>query len=324
MRTGESMVKIYHGYGHTENMVVYGHVLRNKRASTAVYKNIFTNIINMLRLFMVQPLAFEKVQLNWAGQLIETQTADDGFFKLEWSSATHVPAGLHEVTIRHVKADGNIVSTGTGHVYVPHVTQFAFISDIDDTVLVSYSATILKRLRELLFKGPEQRRAFDDVAVHYKQLSLAHTEPGTPNPFFYVSSSEWNLYDHLVHFFRVKKLPEGAFLLSQLKRLHQLIFTGKTKHEGKLVRIIRIMEAFPLQQFVLLGDSSQQDIFIYEKIITHYPGKIHAVYIRDVRNSKTAAVLRIMETLQAKGIKTCFFKSSRAAIAHSKKIGLIE
>src|SRR5205814_145836 len=92
---------------------------------------------------------------------------------------------------------------------------------------------------------------------------LFSVRPGTksnkPNPFFYISSSEWNLYDFIVEFARKNEMPAGIYLLNQLKRFTQLLKTGQGKHSGKFTRIVRIMEAFPRLRFILLGDSSQQD-----------------------------------------------------------------
>ena len=83
------------------------------------------------------------------------------------------------------------------------------------------------------------------------------------------------------------------------------------------------MEAFPNQKFVLLGDSSQQDPVIYKSIVAHFPGRIHAVYIRDIYKKKSQSVQQILLTLEETGIPCCFFTHSAEAILHSKKIGLI-
>lgn len=99
--------------------------------------------------------------------------------------------------------------------------------------------------------------------------------------------------------------------------------TGKTGHEGKLLRIMRIIDAFPNQKFVFLGDNSQMDPEIYYKIAEKYGKNVIAVYIRNVRKSKIFATQEILNKLEQKNISTCLFVHSEDAIAHSKKIGLI-
>lgn len=324
MMNNSSSVKVYHGYGHAHNLVVYGHVFSSKARFSQVYSNnFFVNIIHLIRLFIVKPAPFVRVRLNFEGQLVNQTTEYDGFFKFEWKAAQDLPAGWHGVTVEALDEQDHVLAKGSGAVYVPHITQYAFISDIDDTVMVSHSASIGRRLRELLIKNPRTRKTFPDAQTHYQLLARSHTSASQPNPFFYVSSSEWNLYDYLVEIFRFNRLPEGAFLLNQIKRWTDLLKTGKTGHEGKLLRVMRILDAFPNQKFVFFGDNSQQDPMIYATIAEKYPANIEAVYIRNIRKEKELLALAMLEKIAAKGIRTCLFNDSNEAILHSRKIGLI-
>ncbi|AXY78701.1 DUF2183 domain-containing protein [Paraflavitalea soli] len=321
---GDINVKVYHGYGHTHNLVLYGHVFKNKAVVQKQYTTrVFTNIIHLLRLFFVKPLLRVKVRLYWQDESFETLTEDDGFFKFEWQSGQEITAGWHPVKVACIGKEEEVVATGEGKVYVPHSTQYIFISDIDDTVMVSYSATRFRRLRELLIRNPRTRQQFAKVSDWYGRLANAHTHAATPNPFFYVSSSEWNLYDYLLEFFRFNKLPEGIFLLNQIKRWYQLFSTGKTKHAGKLLRIARILDVFPKQQFVLIGDNSQHDPDIYTSIAAKYPQKIFAIYIRNVRPPKEALTSKTLLAAEEAGVHTFLFTGSEEATAHGQTIGLI-
>ena len=52
-------VKVYHGYGHAHNLVVYGHVFKRKAKTQQVYSNnLFVNIAHLLKLFILKPYAF--------------------------------------------------------------------------------------------------------------------------------------------------------------------------------------------------------------------------------------------------------------------------
>jgi phosphatidate phosphatase APP1 len=278
-------------------------------------------MINLVRLFFVKPLPGIPVQLTWQEQQFEAHTEDDGFFRLAWPSNEEVPAGWHDVEVRSLNGWG--IEPGKGKVFVPHITQFGFISDIDDTILVSHSASIFQRLKVLLFKNWADRTIFPDTALHYELLSSAHTTLDAPNPFFYVSSSEWNLYDYLNNIFKKNHLPEGAFLLNQVKRWYELTKTGKTKHEGKLLRILRILKVFPNQRFVLFGDNSQSDPAIYAKLAEKYSHRVFAVYIRNVSVKNEALTKEILQSIGQKKIHVLLFKESAEAIAHSRQIGLI-
>ena len=319
-------LKVYHGYGHTGSLVVCGHLFRKKPYTPETgQQGLVPNFIRLLQLFFIRPLAGATVHLHFYGQTSTTQTRFDGFFRFEWQSEQELSAGWHELTVSYTDDAGNIIATGKGGVFVPHVTQYAFISDIDDTVLKSYSATVLRRLFELLVRPPSSRRIFLEAAAHYRLLSRAHTDNDhVLNPMFYVSSSEWNLYDYLGAIFRRNHLPEGAFVLNRIKRWYQLLVSGKTGHENKRQHIAHILETFPRQQFVLIGDNSQKDPDIYRAIAARYPGQVYAVYIRNVRTSKTAYTQAILKELETQGILTCLFVQSTEAVKHGRMIGLID
>ncbi|WP_432714506.1 App1 family protein [Pedobacter sp.] len=318
-------VKIYHGYGHTHNLVVYGHVFKYRALTHQVFSdNLFVNILHLLKLFVLKPMPFTKVRLRFLDDVVDQKTEYDGFFRFEWEASKNVNAGWHVVKVETLDEEDNVIAESAGKIYVPHITQYAFVSDIDDTVMVSHSATVFRRLRELFIKNPRTRKTFAHAQKHYDLLAHAHTEADQPNPFFYVSSSEWNLYDYLVEMFRFNEMPEGAFLLNQIKQWKGLFKTGKTGHEGKLLRVRRILAAFPNQKFVFFGDNSQQDPMIYTTIAHKYPQNIEAIYIRQVVDKNAEATKALLAAIEEKGVKTCLFKTSEEAIDHSKSIGLIK
>jgi len=306
-------------------MVVYGHVLAYKPVRISKYtNNLLLNIVRLIRLFFVKPMPDVRVQLRWNNQHFFTSTEKDGFFKFEWQSTESVEAGWHQVVVNSIDSQGQTTATGEGKIFIPHSTQYGFISDIDDTVLISHSSKTGKKLRTMFTKNPRSRKAFDNVVKFYQLLSLAKTTPDLLNPFFYVSSSEWNLYEDLNEFFKHNGLPKGAFLLNSIKKWYQLFKTGNTKHQGKFIRAIRILEAFPKQKFILLGDNSQQDPEIYSTIANKYADRIIAIYIRNVSPEKEAITLQLFSSIENNQIKTLLFNHTHDAINHARSIGLIE
>jgi phosphatidate phosphatase APP1 len=315
-------IKIYHGYGHKHNLVVYGHVFKRKAIIWPKFtSNVLYNFVRLFRLFVVQPFPHARLQLKVDDNLLETVSETDGFFKFEWASQVEIKAGWHSITIDLLDGSGKLRAAGKGEVFVPHSTQYGFISDIDDTVMISHSATMGRRLKELFIHNPRTRSIFPGLANHYKLLSFAHTEEGVPNPFFYVSSSEWNLYDYLNEFFRYNGLPKGAFLLNQVKRWYELLKTGRTKHQGKFMRVVRILDAFPTQKFILFGDNTQADPEIYATIAEKLRGRIFAIYIRNIIPRNKARTEEVLGKL--KDVHICIFENSDEALEHSRKIGLL-
>jgi phosphatidate phosphatase APP1 len=319
-------IKLYDGYGHSENIVVYGHLFQKQPHVTLNYEKngLLNNIWQLIKLFKVKPVPHTKVKLIFESQSVEAMTSFDGFFKIEMTPDNHLTAGWHAYQVCAMDDKGMEVSSATGKVFVPHLSQFAFISDIDDTIIRSFSAKIFKRLYELISRNSAKRRLFDETAKQYSLLAFSFIKDELPNPFFYVSSSEWNLYDYLKNVFQAQKLPEGIFLLNQIKRWKQLLLTGKTNHDGKFLRIVRIFKAFPNQQFILLGDNSQKDPEIYARVADKYAAQIFAIYIRNVRASKAEDAQVLLDIHMKNGIPVCIFKDSKEAIEHGIKIGLID
>jgi phosphatidate phosphatase APP1 len=319
----EPRLKLYAGFGDSHQLHVYGHVLQVSAPLPVSGKNgIFQNILQLLRLFCVMPLKNIRVQLEWQGLKVSTTSSDDGFVKLEWEPLHPVQPGVYEVTVQAFNSDDVLLDTATASIQVPRDTQLAIVSDIDDTFLVSHSHTIWKRLYTLVTRNSGKRRPFENVAQHYRMLQYAQTTGAVPNPFFYVSSSEWNLYDYLVHFMQTHELPPGVMLLNQLRSLRHVLRSGQHHHSGKFVRIVRVLEVFETHRFVLLGDNSQRDPDIYSAVVEHFPERIAAVYIRMVRKGKKEPALALQAKLQALGIPCCLFRHSKEAMAHSRSIGL--
>lgn len=155
--------------------------LRMTRSTAIIF---FKNIIYLIRMFILKPYPWVKVRLTFYKQTVYQTTEYDGFFKFEWEAMESVSAGWHPVRIEALSDHGEVLAESTGQIYVPHVTQYAFISDIDDTIMISHSATIGRRLRELFIKNPHTRKTFPGVASHYNLLALSHTDAEHPNPFF--------------------------------------------------------------------------------------------------------------------------------------------
>src|SRR5436190_9909336 len=154
-------LKNHNGYAYGNHMHAFGHVFENKFPDLpAKGATAFTNLLYLFRCFNVKPAAGVTVLLQKGSQNLSEDTEDDGFFSFQWEDVSSLTPGWHEYS-------AGIQSTGTSStakVFVPYTTQFAFISDVDDTILISHSASPARKLWQLLTKSPSQRKLFDDVA----------------------------------------------------------------------------------------------------------------------------------------------------------------
>ena len=161
------------------------------------------------------------------------------------------------------------------------------VSDIDDTIMISYSTQVLKKLRLMLFKNAYTRMPFNGVINFYHSLRISNSGDAHA-PFFYVSSSEWNLFDLLDDFFRQNKLPKGVFLLRKLNySIYKFWKSGGGNHEHKYEQIRSLLQFYPEKKFVLLGDSGQRDPDIYKRLAYEFPTRIEKVYIHKLKSSRT-------------------------------------
>jgi phosphatidate phosphatase APP1 len=82
----------------------------------------------------------------------------------------------------------------------------------------------------------------------------------------------------------LQNIPKGPLLLRDWDiGLSSLASSRHFEHKGVALR--NILGLYPTLPFILIGDSSQHDPEIYRQIVNEFPGRIHAIYIRDVVRS---------------------------------------
>ncbi len=318
------ILKLYRGYANDQELIVMGHVFKpTTKKEYDFQKKNFRNATSVIGMFRISTQSNADVYLEHNGTKIHTKALDDGYFKFCIPLAKTSGYGWidYSVSIHYNNED----ITETASYIRPNKGNFGFISDIDDTFLVSHTRNPLRKLYILLFRNVYSRKVFEDVVPHYQALSLAgKAEKPEQNAFFYVSSSEWNLYKFITQFAEINQLPKAVLLLKDIKTsLADFFFTGSGSHNHKFEKIKHILEFYPTLQYTLLGDDSQQDPYLYESICKIFPVNVVAVYIRQTGSSKKPKASAALKNLESLNVKVCYFKESSEAIAHSKKIGLI-
>ncbi|MFP5439530.1 MAG: App1 family protein [Bacteroidia bacterium] len=319
------ILRLYRGYANEQEFIVFGHVFRPGTATDYEFeKKRFKNARSILKMFLIKTIANTEVFLEHNGKKIRTKTLADGYFKFCIPLTEALAYGWGDYYVSIIYNGEEIREKGT---YVrPHEGNLGFISDIDDTFLVSHTRNFFKKIYILLFRNIYSRKIFEDVVPHYQALSTAgRNNKDEQNAFFYVSSSEWNLYNFIVKFTAKHNLPRAVLLLKDIKTsLMDFLVTGRGNHNHKFDKIKHILEFYPHLQYTLLGDDSQHDPFLYEDICKIFPITVKAVYIRQTGHSKKHKAIAAIKNMESMGVETCYFKDSGDAIAHSKRIGLIK
>jgi len=318
------ILKLYRGYANDQELIVMGHVFKpTTKEDYDFQKKNFKNATSIIRMFRLAILPNYEVVLHLNDQKIKTKTLDDGFFKFCIPHVEKTNSGWINFSVS-INFQGEQILEYSSFMK-PHAGNFGFISDIDDTFLVSHTRNPLKKLYILLFRNVYGRKVFEDVAAHYLALSSAgKNNKSEKNPFFYVSSSEWNLYRFITQFTEIHELPRAVLLLKDIKTsLLDLFFSGRSNHNHKFEKIKHILEFYPNLQYTLLGDDSQQDPYLYVNICKIFPLTVKAVYIRQTGKRKKPKAEFALKNLESLDVAVCYFKNSSEAIAHSKRIGLI-
>jgi phosphatidate phosphatase APP1 len=211
----------------------------------------------------------------------------------------------------------------------PPTAEFGIISDLDDTVLETKATNVVKMLGRVLLSNAHSRLPFEGVAEFYQALQKGQT--GRPdNPFFYVSSSPWNIYDVLEEFLSLGKLPTGPLLLRDAALRMPPPLPGESvaasaHHAHKLHEIDGLLKTYPTLPFILLGDSGQEDTRIYREVVRRFPGRIKAIYIRDVQVPARAALVGpVSEELRGEGVPMLLVPDYATAAQHAAGLGLIK
>ncbi|MAN58672.1 MAG: hypothetical protein CMC08_02420 [Flavobacteriaceae bacterium] len=317
-------LQLYRGYLNEEELVVFGHVFRSwapdkYRIDRRGIKHAFA----ILHMFTISPIANKEITLRFQDIEVTTKTLDDGYFRFTVPYSKPLKSGWHDYTVCCDFNDFGIVEKS--EVLKPFISKYGIISDIDDTFLISHSSNIFKKLFVMLSKNINKRSVFKDVVNHYQALSLAGQDMETAsNSFFFVSSSEWNLYRFIDEFAKLHELPKAVIKLKKIKTgLLDFFRSGGGSHDHKFEKIKDIVSFYPKLEYVLLGDDSQKDPYLYERVCKVFPKNIKAVYIRQTRSTKKTAVEEVLRNIETLSVNTFYYSHSEAAMAHSKSIGII-
>lgn len=159
----------------------------------------------------------------------------------------------------------------------------------------------------MLFNNITKRKPFKNVVQHYQSLYKKSCQPNEKNLFFNVTSSEWNLFPLITQFSKYNKFPNAVILMDHLKfGWKELLLSGLGNHNHKYEKIEQIIQFYPDRKFILIGDDTQNDPWIYEKIYDQYSEAILEIQIRQNGKQKKPKVDQIIQQIP----NASYFKSS--------------
>lgn len=227
------------------------------------------NLMARLGPFLTTPLIQLPVTLFFyndsQSQSRTVETNDAGHFSMR--------AGLDFVPT-HVRVLANEDLSTVQEIEITDDEGISVISDIDDTIKHSSISLGAREIFRNTFIRDLKGLTIDGVQEWYGELHKMGVR------FHYCSNSPWQLFPVIATFFRHAQLPPGSLHLKQYSGMLQGIFEPVA--ERKKGTLDKILRDFPKRRFILVGDSGEADLEVYTDLAIANPGRILAVFIRDV------------------------------------------
>ncbi len=321
-------IQPYLGHGNAREVYLKGRVLERKELKSGDdIDSVWDNLVAMYRRFESDEIPEVRLRARFGDSVQDVVTDREGYFELIFPVGAPLPTDRDrhpiELELLEEVVEGQGPVRATGEVIVPPPDAgFGVISDIDDTIIRTFSAEPLKAIQTTLLNNARTRLPFKGGAGFYRALRGG---PGgiSRNPIFYVSSSPWNLYDLLIDFIQINEIPAGPLFLQDLGiDWEKFIKLDNADHKLELIR--HIMNAHASLPFVLIGDSGEHDPEIYVRVVEEYPDRIKAIYIRDVSlDERDAEVRTIAAGLGERKVEMLLVPDTEAAARHALAHGLI-
>lgn len=307
-------IESYGGHGSARGAIIRGRVLDNPEPSPAAAgEGVGAAVRRSVQNFMTRELPGVPLRIRVGHATVETTSDADGYFlvRVPGSPSLTSPWTTGEVSLRAPYRGLTAAPASTVTVRVPAAAaRFGVISDIDDTIIKTGVQKAGQMILHTLAGSELTREAFPGAADLYRDLA------GDANPVFYVSSSPWNLHTFLTAFLEHHRFPRGPVLL------RDLLGTAAGR-EPKHGRIREILDLHPDLPFVLIGDSGEKDPAIYADIVQSHPGRIVAVYIREVRLDPGDGTVEHVAQAWAPDVPFVLAADSQVVRHHAAGLGLL-
>ena len=324
---GPVEIDAYRGYGNARRVLVQGRVMRSQKVGKAgEADSTVRNLVNTYKRIRAYPIRHAKVEATIGSTRAEIVADDEGFFRswIELASPVAQAGEWPEVALRVLEPVEAKNATATARVRMATAEAvFGVISDLDDTVIQSRVSNFLLAVRTIMLGNARTRLPFPGVAALYQALEKGG-DGARRNPIYYVSSSPWNIHDLIAEFLELQGIPLGPICLRDWDVDVDALTSSRLKrHKEPLIR--EIMDATDPLKFILIGDTSQKDPEIYREIVRAYPGRVLAIYIRNVdpNPERSAAVQKLAEEILKEGSSLVLADDSYAAGKHAAENGWI-
>jgi phosphatidate phosphatase APP1 len=322
----DAVILTYRGCGSAAGAFAVGRVMRRPLIDLGVRKDpAKRDAAQFFRRFFQRGMSGAVLKVRFDGAE-ETVTADrDGYFQIACHPNVQSPAvhGWTQAQIDLIEPAAAAASTVIDIYQPPPSATFLVISDIDDTVMHTGVANTISMLRRLFVEGADSREVFSGVAAFYRALQQGRSGDAG-NPVVYVSRAPWSVYGVLQRFLERERFPEQPilFLREWGLTLQSLLPRRAARHKPDLLR--RVMAVYPDLPVILIGDSGQRDPEHYVRIAEDHPGRVMAIYIRNVSgDQRRSSIETIAQRLAAQNCSFLLAPDSIAMARHAAGHGFV-
>ena len=280
-----------------------GVILKGRHDARLQKRNTIQNALSVLNSYFINVYVNQDISIKIGTKIIHTKT--DAFGRFQVVSEIRPDRDV-TITLSGLEAPLKLVQDYPINFQETQRT-LDIISDIDDTIIISNTANVFKRIQTLLFRVPEKRKVIKFTKNLYQAWQDANPR------LFYVSKSESNLYLLLTSFIRYNNLPRGMLLLTPYLSLFQLI-KGQKPIDFKLNSIRFLIENSRSENYVLFGDDSQKDMSIYTVLAQEFPDLILKIYIRQTGKGISNKQQMMWDQLKTTGVSASYFVPEDEAI----------
>ena len=336
-------VQPFFGYRSRDKLVLSARAVRS-RAPMFKTRSRWHSVRTVLRQFFPRPMPGLTIRMEIRGDgglLLTRELVTDGSgfarFDCDITPGWDLPEQpeWEVASLSWVNADGPQVAYA--RILTPGKdSDLAVISDIDDTIIetgiTGGLGSVIRNWRRIFAELPQERIAVPHADLFYGALGGASDHrpktqrpslslPATRRPFFYVSSSPWNLFNFLVAFQRSKRLPLGPLLLRAWGMNKSTL--GQQSHGSHKTQAIGgILSMYPTLRFALIGDDTQGDLPAFADLVASYPGRIAAVFLRMVsQQSFSAEEEAALEAIRNTGVPLWLGDSYEVGLVFLRTLG---
>jgi phosphatidate phosphatase APP1 len=315
----------YRGYGSRTEVFLIGRVFRQSHsAHSASNQHLLAQLRDVGRRLGRRTIAGAVVRARFCGTEERLTTDQDGYFRVHLRPHSRPSSNDLWHTIDLVLEHPQRIDA-RGQVFIPpEGSRYVVISDIDDTIMHTGVTNKLGMMWRLFVEDAQSRIAFPGVAALYRALHTG-VSGQEANPILYVSRAPWGLYSILDEFFDLHGIPVGPVLFLREWGVSWKSPLPRKAEDHKQDLIRNMLDLYGDLPFILIGDSGQHDPEVYRRIVEEHPGRVLAVYIRNVSRDphRIEEIEGLAAAVAAAGSSLVLAADSLAMAEHAADLGLI-